>query len=138
MVTYAVLEQGAARYEALIPPARLDDTEFGPALWLLSAPFVAPRAWPYVNVEHRAADWDGLFRASREWSTNERLFIELAYHLWSGSPTDTEGAPMDLAPHRWRSQLDSWSFQRVLEALAMSGGKRVVVSDPEQPAPPIG
>lgn len=133
-----MLEQGAARYEALIPPSKLLDTEFGPVLWLLSAPFVAGRAWPHVNVEQRAVDWDGLFEVSRSWTKTERLFVELAYHLWSGSTTDSSGDLLDISPHRWRAQLDTWSFQRVLEAVAMSGGKRVVVSGPEDPGiPPI-
>lgn len=133
VATYAMLEQEAARYEELIPPARLLDTEFGPVLWLLSAPFVAGRAWRYLDIEHRMVDWDGLLELSRSWTKTERLFIELAYHLWSGSTTDGAGEPLDITPHGWRVQLDSWSFQRVLEALAMSGGKRVAVSDPEEP-----
>lgn len=131
--TYNLLEQGAARYEELIPPSKLLDTEFGPVLWLLSAPFVADRAWEHISIEHRAVDWEALLQLTRPWSGTERLFVDLAYHLWSGSTTDVDGEALDITPHQWRARLDSWSFERVLQALAMAGGRRVVISAAEPP-----
>jgi hypothetical protein len=124
------LDRRAAEYERQIPPAVLRDHEFGPAVWLLSAPFVADRAWRYVHLDRHEVDWEDLLRVSRPWSTTERLFVELAFNLWANSTSKQVEEMSAFNPYAWGAQLDTWNLRRLLEALAISGGKRVLVFDP--------
>jgi hypothetical protein len=119
---YAV---AAERLGIRISPEIVRDREFGPACWLLSAPFIASRAWRFVNVERRQVAWDELLEVSQSWSTTERLFVHLAFNLWNG-----EGR---FNPNDWGTTLDRQNFPRLLEALALAGGRRVMVFDPPGP-----
>jgi hypothetical protein len=117
--TYA---REAERLRIEIPPEVLRDREFGPVCWLLSAPLIAGRAWRYVNVERRQVEWEQLLEASKPWSPSERLFVELALNLRNGDAM--------FSPYAWGATLDRHNFPRLLEALALAGGRRVIVLDP--------
>jgi hypothetical protein len=74
-------EQEARRLGIEIPPEVLRDREFGPAVWLLSTPYLASKTWRYVDLERRQVHWDELLEASKPWSHYERLMVELALKL---------------------------------------------------------
>jgi hypothetical protein len=73
-------------------------------------------------VGRRQVEWKELLAASRPWSTTERLFVELALNMWNGDG--------QFNPYHWGAGLDGRNFQRLLEALALAGGRRVIVLDP--------
>lgn len=109
-----------------IPRSVLRDREFGPVCWLLSAPFIAKRAWRCVDVDRRRVNWDELLEVSRPWSPSERLFVALARNLWNG-----EGR---FNPYLWSATLDRHNLRRLLEALALAAGRLVIVLDPPEEA----
>jgi hypothetical protein len=109
-----------ARLGIELPPEVLRDREFGPACWLLSAPFIARRAWRFVHVGRREVAWDELLEASSAWSSYERLVVELALNFWSGDGRFDPSGWIGFDRHNW---------QRVMEALALARGKRVIVVD---------
>lgn len=113
----------AARLGIEIPPAVLRDREFGPVCWLLSAPFIAAKAWRFVNLKERGVDWEGLLERSKPWSHYERLMVELALNLWNGAVYEGR-----LDPYHWDG-FDRFNWVRVMEALALARGKRVLILD---------
>jgi hypothetical protein len=121
-----------------VPTWALDDPEWGPVCWLLTAPvLVLEGALRFVDFERRDIDWRALLEASRGWSSSGDLLARVAFNLWNG------GTPALLNTGDGRgpgtvaalvSQLDGTNFERLLEAMAMSRGRRVVVLLPASPA----
>jgi hypothetical protein len=106
-----------------IPEWILKDRELGPGVILLTAPVVADKAAPYVNLDAKSRnaviDWERLSEASRPWSHGERIFAELALHLWTGNKLP------DLAdPYRWGATLSTGNRWPLLEAIALALGLR--------------
>jgi hypothetical protein len=98
------------------------DREFGPAIYLLGSPLLAdkiPDAW--VNLDRRFINWERLIPAADMWSTGEKMYLALAFNLWSGS-SEYDWIKPDpyLNPYRWASTLTDYS--RFIEALGLSGG----------------
>jgi hypothetical protein len=89
---------------------------------LLSTPHLASKTWRYVDLEHRQVQWDELLEASGPWSHYERLMVELALNFRNG-----EGR---FDPSEWGAGLDRHNWQRLMEALALARGKRVLIFDP--------
>jgi hypothetical protein len=98
------------------------DRELGPALWLLSAPGLAERTGPHVDLRRRRVDWEGL--RGEPWSSGERELVELARALWRGAG--------EVHPGAWGARLDADHLGRVLEAIAMAGGLRALVWGPRR------
>jgi hypothetical protein len=98
------------------------DRELAPALWLLGSPMLAdkiPDAW--VNIERRFINWEQLFARSEMWSTGEKMYVALAFNLWSSSTAFGWINPdLHLNPYRWVSTLTDPS--RLLEAIGFSCG----------------
>jgi hypothetical protein len=121
----------AARLGIELPPAVLRDREFGPVCWLLSAPQFARRTWRFVHADRREVEWEALLEASAQWSRYEQLLVRIAFNLWGGQGGGQDGWDAgafnlyDLA-----GGLDRHNWQRVMEALALARGKRVVIFDP--------
>jgi len=98
------------------------DREFAPAVYLLGSPLLAdkvPDGW--VNLDRRFIDWERLIPASRMWSTGEKMYVALAFNLWSGnSAHDWIDADHYLNPWRWAATLSDPS--RLVEAIGLSCG----------------
>jgi len=118
---------GALTLEDLPDKVRRD-REFGPAVYLLTSPLVAdkiPAAW--LNLDRRFIDWEHLIPASRMWSTGERMYVALAFNLWSNSTKYDWITPEWLNPYRWAATLSDPS--RLLEALGLSCG--LILAEPD-------
>lgn len=122
----------AARLGIEIPPAVLRDREFGPACWLLSSPTLARRAWRFVHVDRRRIDWDELLEASKPWSHYERRMVLIALNLWNGDGGGPEGEDRGAFSLYDLAGFDRHNWQRVMEALAMAKGKRLLTFDPPE------
>ncbi len=121
----------AARLGIELPPAVLRDREFGPVCWLLSAPMLARKTWRFVDVDRRRVDWDALLEAAAAWSHYENLMVRIALNLWNGTGGGSEGdQPLALSPYDLGEGFDRHNWQRVMEALALARGKRLVIFDP--------
>jgi len=99
------------------------DPEFGPAVYLLTAPLIAdkiPDGW--VNLERRFINWELLIPRAQMWSTGEKMYVALAFNLWSGNTDYAWITPGDLYlnPYRWSRTLTDPS--RLLEAIGLSCG----------------
>lgn len=126
-----IYAEEAARLGIELPPTVLRDHEFGPVCWLLSTPMLARKAWRFVEVDRRRVDWEGLFAAAAPWSHYENLMVRIARNLWDdrgGGPKGDE--PLSLSLYDLGSGLDRHNWQRVMEALALARGKRLVIFDP--------
>jgi hypothetical protein len=121
----------AARLGIDIPPAVLRDREFGPVCWLLSAPYIAHKAWRFVHVNKREVEWEALLEAAAPWSHYENLMVRIAFNLWGGQgggPDGWDAGAFNL--QELAAGLDRHNWQRVMEALALARGKRLVIFDP--------
>jgi len=127
----------AARLGIEIPPAVLLDREFGPVCWLLSAPQLARRTWRFVDVDRRRVDWDALLEAAAPWSHYENLTVRIALNFWNGTGGGPEGdQPLAINLYELGGGFDRHDWQRVIEALALARGKRLVIFDPPGDAVP--
>ena len=98
------------------------DREFGPAVYLLGSPLLAekiPAAW--VDLERRSINWERLLSLSEMWSTGEKMYVALAFNLWSGNCSYGWIDPdLHLNPHRWAATLTDPS--RLIEAIGLCCG----------------
>jgi hypothetical protein len=127
----AIYAEEAARLGIELPPAVLRDREFGPVCWLLSAPMLARKTWRFVHVDRREVEWDALLEAAAPWSHYEQLMVRIAFHLWGGQgggPDGWDAGAFNL--YELADGLDRHNWQRVMEALALARGKRLVIFDP--------
>ena len=129
-----MMAEEATRLGIELPPAVLRDHEFGPVCWLLSSPSIARKAWRYVRVDRREVEWEALLEASAPWSHYERQMVLIAFNLWGGQGGGPEGWDAGAFNLSELAGLDRHNWQRVMEALALARGKRLVVFDPP-PAP---
>jgi hypothetical protein len=120
----------AARQGIELPPAVLRDHEFGPVCWLLSAPYIARKAWRFVHVDRRAVDWAELLEAAAPWSHYENLMVRIAFNLWGGQGGGPDGWAAGAFDLSELAGLDRHNWQRVVEAVALARGKRLVIFDP--------
>jgi hypothetical protein len=131
-----IYAEEAASLGIELPPAVLRDHEFGPVCWLLSAPQLARRTWRFVHVDRRKVDWDELLEAAAPWSHYENLMVRIALNLWNGTGGGPDGeAPLVLSPHDLGGGFDRHNWTRIMEALALARGKRLVLFDPPDPQP---
>jgi len=105
-----------------LPEAVRRDREFGPAVYLLGSPLLADKIpATLVVLDRRFINWERLIPAASMWSTGEKMYLALAFNLWSGnSEYDWITPDPYLNPYRWSTTLTDYS--RFLEALALSGG----------------
>jgi len=98
------------------------DREFGPAVYLLGSPLLADKIPDSrVKLDRRIVDWEWLIPRARGWSMGEKMYLALAFNLWSGnSEYDWIKPDPYLNPYRWASTLSDYS--RFIEALGLSGG----------------
>jgi hypothetical protein len=114
-----------------VPAWALADREWGPVCWLLTAPaLVLERALLFVDFEERDIDWPGMLRASCNWSSSGALLARVAFNVWNGGAPDL----LDASDARGAGTvsallnvLDEANLERLLEAMAMARGRRVVV-----------
>jgi hypothetical protein len=127
----AIYAEEAARLGIELPPAVLRDHEFGPVCWLLSAPMLARKTWRFVHVDRRKVDWDELLEAAAPWSHYENLMVRIALNLWNGYGGGAEGdQPLALSLYELGGGFDRHNWQRVMEALALARGQRLIIFDP--------
>jgi hypothetical protein len=127
----AMYAEEAARLGIELPPAVLRDREFGPVCWLLSAPQLARKTWRFVHVDRHKVEWEALLEAAAPWSHYENLMVRLALNFWNGMGGGAEGdEPLALSLWDLSSGFDRHNWQRVIEALALARGKRLVIFDP--------
>lgn len=130
-----IYAEEAARLGIELPPAVLRDREFGPVCWLLSAPYIAHKAWRFVHVDRRAVEWEALLEAARPWSHYENLMVRIALNLWNGDGGGEDGTDRGAFDLSDFAGLDRHNWQRVMEALALARGKRLVIFDPPPDGP---
>ena len=120
-----------------VPAWALEDPEWGSVCWLLTSPtLVWEDAMRFVDFEKREIDWRGLLEASRRWCGSGDLLARVAFNIWNGASPATLDAEDRRGPgtvSALLSQLDGPNFERLLEAMAMARGRRVVVL--QAPAP---
>jgi hypothetical protein len=114
-----------------VPAWALEDPEWGAVCWLLTSPtMVWEGAMRFVDFEEREIDWWGLLETSRRWCSSGDLLARVAFNIWNGATPATLDAEDRRGPGTVSalvSQLDGPNFERVLEAMAMARGRRVVV-----------
>lgn len=127
----AIYAEEAARLGIELPPAVLRDHEFGPVCWLLSAPMLARKTWRFVHVDRREVEWEALLEAAAPWSHYENLMVRIALNLWNGMGGGVEGdQPLSLSLYELGGGFDRHNWQRIMEALALAQGRRLVIFDP--------
>jgi hypothetical protein len=86
--------------------------EYPAVLYILGTPGLWERAAPYVR--RNDIDWKGLLEETRTMSGGQTLLVKIAYELWTAKKT----------VGLWEivRRLDAESFERVIDALAMSRG----------------
>jgi hypothetical protein len=136
----AISDQQRARSDAAlmdVPAWALEDPEWSAVCWLLTSPtMVWEGAMRFVDFEEREIDWRGLLETSRRWCSSGDLLARVAFNIWNGATPATLDAEDRRGPGTLSallSQLDGPNFERVLEAMAMARGRRVVVL--QAPAP---
>ena len=133
-----------ARSEAAlvdVPVWALADREWGPVCWLLTAPaLVLESALRFVDFEERDIDWPGMLRASCSWSSSGALLARVAFNVWNGGAPDLLEASDARGPgtvSALLNVLDEANLERLLEAMAMARGRRVVVLRAPEDTRPI-
>jgi hypothetical protein len=127
---------GAALME--VPAWALEDPEWSAVSWLLTSPTMTwEGAMRFIDFEEREIDWRGVLETSRRWCGSGDLLARVAFNIWNGATPATLDAEDRRGPgtvSALLSQLDGPNFERVLEAMAMARGRRVVVLQAPAPA----
>ena len=114
-----------------VPAWALADREWGPVCWLLTAPaLVVEGALRFVDFDRREIDWHGLLSASCGWCSSGALLARVAFNVWNGGAPDLLEASDTRGPgtvSALLNVLDESNLERLLEAMAMARGRRVVV-----------
>jgi hypothetical protein len=86
--------------------------DYGAVRHLLTSDAIAVRTAPYIGADN--FDWNGLLSEAQTMSGGERVLVRIAYDLW-----EAEGL---VGVWEIARRLDRRSFERVIDALAISRG----------------